>query len=72
MYIPIKVKFFSCAAFALLWAVVSTFVALPWIEDMSTVLGAFWAWCIVGGIAIVPGYMSAFLVFAMLFDLEDG
>lgn len=68
MYVPIKLKFVSCVIFAAIWAIVSTFVALPWIEELQGVVGVFWAWWIVGGIAIVPGYMSAFLMFALLFD----
>lgn len=68
MYVPVKIKFASCAILATMWALVSTFVALGWINELSSHIGTFWAWFIVGGIAIVPGYMSAFLVFALLFD----
>jgi biofilm PGA synthesis N-glycosyltransferase PgaC len=46
----------------------STFLALEWIDELSELTHAFIAWFIVGGIAIVPGFMSAFLVTALLLD----
>ena len=68
MYIPVKVKFGFSLIFATIWAIISTYVALGWIEQLAELTSVFAAWFIVGGIAIVPGFMSAFLLSSLLID----
>lgn len=68
MYLPVKFKFAVSLFVALLWAVFSTYIALGWIDQLADLSSPFWAWFIVGGIAIVPGFMNAFLVTSLIFD----
>lgn len=68
MYIPIKFKYTIALVYAIVWTIFATYVALPWIDDLTNHFSAFTAWFIVAGIAIVPGFMSAFLVMSLLLD----
>ena len=68
MYIPVKFKFIISLFMGLTWAVFSTYIALGWIDQLAEATSVFWAWFIVGGIAIVPGFMNAFLVSSLIFD----
>ena len=68
MYIPVKFKFVVALVAGLMWALFSTYVALGWIDELARWSSPFIAWFVVGGIAIVPGFMNAFLVTSLLFD----
>ena len=68
MYIPVKFKFAISLFLGLLWAIFSTYIALGWIDQLAEATTVFSAWFIVGGIAIVPGFMNAFLVASLIFD----
>lgn len=39
-----------------------------WLVDLTNVLGIVLAWTIVAGVALLPGFMSAFLVASLLID----
>ena len=67
-YITIRAKFVISTLFAVAWTAFSTYVALGWIEELSNFSNAFIAWFVVAGIAIIPGFMSAFMVCALLLD----
>jgi biofilm PGA synthesis N-glycosyltransferase PgaC len=69
MYIPIKLKYTAALVYATIWTIFSVWIALPWINQLSDFFtSAIIAWFIVGGIAVVPGFMSAFLVAALVMD----
>jgi len=53
---------------SLLWAIFSYFVAQPWINDLSVLIGKVAAHVIIFGIAIIPGWMNAFLLMGLLLD----
>jgi len=67
-YVGVRVKF----AFALLasgaWFALTLAIALPWIAELSTRIGNALAILAVGGIALVPGFMNAFLIASLLLD----
>ena len=67
-YVGIRGKF----AFALLvsgaWFAVTALIALPWIVELSSLIGMTLALVAVGGIALVPGFMNAFLIASLLLD----
>lgn len=68
MYISTKVKFILAIVAATSWASLSTWLALPWINDFSQHVGQTLAVAIILGIAIVPGFVNAFLGVSLLLD----
>ena len=67
-YVPVKFKFGLSMLFAIAWTAFSLWAAGLWIVDLTLVFGEILAWIIVGGIALIPGFMSAFLVASLLLD----
>lgn len=68
LYIPVRLKFGVSLIAALGWAIFSYFIAERWIADLSAYVGAPAALLIIFGIAIIPGFMNAFLVASLLMD----
>jgi len=68
MYIPVKIKLIISIILSLLWVAISVYLALPWIADISGIFGSVLAWMIVSGIALIPGFINAFVVAALLLD----
>lgn len=68
IYISISQKYWLAFAAALAWAIFSFTLAERWIADITVITNAFVAHFIVWGIAIVPGFMNAFLVASLLLD----
>ncbi len=67
-YMQVATRFRITVAFGLLWAAVSTWIALPWINDLADALSLPVAIIVVAGIAILPGYLNAQLVSSLLLD----
>lgn len=67
-YLPVFSKFCVMLFVSLLWAIFSYFVAQPWINDLSVLIGKVAAHVIIFGIAIIPGWMNAFLLMGLLLD----
>jgi poly-beta-1,6-N-acetyl-D-glucosamine synthase len=67
-YVGVRGKF----AFALLvsggWFALTVLIALPWIAELSWRIGTPLALLGVGGIALVPGFMNAFLIASLMLD----
>lgn len=68
MYIPVRIKFVIALACALLWAGASIYISLPWLEQLSGLIGIALASIVIWGVAIIPGFMNAFLFSALLMD----
>ena len=68
MYIPVRVKFALSLCIASSWLVLCTWICLPWIKDLSYYIGLPLAFLCISLIALIPGFMNAFLVAAYLFD----
>ena len=68
IYISTKSKFLLSTIFAICWTGISVYLADRWIIDLSAMISSFWAWFIILGIAIIPGFMNAFLVSSLLLD----
>jgi biofilm PGA synthesis N-glycosyltransferase PgaC len=68
LYVPVRVKFALSLTASLLWAAASYLLAEHWIQDLTVIVGHVTALLVVGGIAIVPGFMNAFLVLSLLVD----
>jgi biofilm PGA synthesis N-glycosyltransferase PgaC len=54
--------------FATLWMGLSLYLALPWVDDLRQVIGLVPAWLVVGGLALLPGYATAFMLAGLIFD----
>lgn len=68
MYLSIRIKFVLAIIVATAWTLLSAWIAQPWITDLAATLGKLPAYFFIGGIAIVPGFMNAFLLFSLLLD----
>jgi biofilm PGA synthesis N-glycosyltransferase PgaC len=67
-YIATKFKFISALLLATLWMFFSIWFSQPWLNDLSQNIGTLPAYFLIGLIAIIPGFMNAFLVTALLLD----
>jgi len=67
-YLNVRWKFGLSLALSIFWLALTIAIALPWIADLSALMGATLAWLAIGGIALVPGFMNAFLVASLLLD----
>lgn len=68
LYLSVTRKFSLAMSAAVLWMAFSIAVALPWVAQLSQLLGPVVAWFVIVGIAILPGFMNAFLVTSLLLD----
>jgi biofilm PGA synthesis N-glycosyltransferase PgaC len=68
LYIPVKVKYAGALIFSLSWAGFSIWVSQPWYEDLSNEIGVALAYFLISFIAIIPGFMNAFVFASLLVD----
>src|SRR5689334_4490102 len=68
LYVSVRVKFVLAIALSAGWFLASTWIARTWIHELSQVTGLPLALIIVAGIALVPGFMNAFLAASLLLD----
>ncbi|MEO6171256.1 MAG: glycosyltransferase [Lysobacter sp.] len=61
-------RFFITLALALAWMGTSFLLAQRWIDELSVIVGVTLAYLVIFGIAILPGFMNAFLVVGLLLD----
>jgi biofilm PGA synthesis N-glycosyltransferase PgaC len=67
-YVGVHGKF-AVALFASVgWFALTALIAQPWIDELSRLMGIAFALVAVGGIALVPGFMNAFLIASLLLD----
>lgn len=68
VYIPVRWKFGLSMLAGLAWMAFSIIAADAWIHDLSRVLGTVPAYLAIYGVAVIPGFMNAFLVASLLLD----
>jgi biofilm PGA synthesis N-glycosyltransferase PgaC len=68
LYFSVKAKFFTALIFALSWMGASFWYSQPWYEDLSREIGIYAAYFTITFIAIIPGFMNAFVAMALLLD----
>lgn len=68
MYFSIRTKYLGALAFSLCWVGLSTWLSLHWFEELSGEVGLPLAIFFIAFIAIIPGFMNAFVVIALFFD----
>jgi biofilm PGA synthesis N-glycosyltransferase PgaC len=67
-YVGVHGKFGVALAASISWLAITGLIAYPWITELSGLIGFFLAFATVGGIALVPGFMNAFLIASLLLD----
>jgi biofilm PGA synthesis N-glycosyltransferase PgaC len=67
-YLSVNRKYLLVLAAATSWLVVSVYLSLPWLRDLSLQIGQVAATFLIVFIALLPGFMNAFVVAAMLLD----
>jgi poly-beta-1,6-N-acetyl-D-glucosamine synthase len=67
-YVTVRTKFYLAAITASVWFAGSLLISLPWIRDLASHVGAPLAWAGVLAIALVPGWLNAFLIFSLALD----
>lgn len=68
VYLPVRLKFSLTLLVAVSWAALSYHLAGRWIADLTDLAGAAFAYCAIFSIAIIPGFMNAFLATGLLLD----
>lgn len=67
-YTPVRVKFLLTLLISFGWAGLSLYLATPWIRELGHLIGTAGAHLVIWGVAILPGFMNAFLVAGLLVD----
>lgn len=68
MYLGVRTKFAIAVLASIAWLAVSLWLAIPWMRDLAALTHWSIAFFAVGGIAIIPGFMNAFLLSSLLMD----
>jgi biofilm PGA synthesis N-glycosyltransferase PgaC len=68
LYFSVKGKFIVSLLFSLGWTGFSFWYSQPWFSDLSNEIGTLPAYFIITFIAIIPGFMNAFVAMALLLD----
>ncbi len=64
----LKTKYIIAIIISMIWFAVALYFGLPWIADISSQLGAFFAWFAVIGISFIPGIAMSFVNASLLLD----
>ena len=67
-YLGVRAKFALAFMVSAAWFAVTLAIALPWIAELSGRIGSMLAILAIGGIALVPGFMNAFLIASLVLD----
>lgn len=67
-YVSVNQKFIISIAVAVLWATFSLWVARFWFDDLSQLIGGVLASYFILFIAIVPGFINAFMFSSLMLD----
>ena len=68
LYLPVRAKFLLAFGASAAWCAFSLWAAWPWLEDLAALSHWWLAIFAVGGIAIVPGFLNAFLIVSLVLD----
>ena len=67
-YITIRWKFIITLAASTVWMLLSIWLSIPWYEQLSEHTTPAIAAFLIGFIAIIPGFMNAFIMVALALD----
>lgn len=69
-YIKLPYKFYISHSVALLWLMLSIFLSISWLNDLSGLVTIYGAIIIIAGIAYIPGYINAFNISSLILDRQ--
>jgi biofilm PGA synthesis N-glycosyltransferase PgaC len=67
-YISTKAKFVIATGVAIVWFLLSLYLARPWLNDLSEVIGIVPAFLIILFIALIPGFLNAHILTSIVLD----
>lgn len=67
-YVRVRGKFALAVTLSLAWLIFTIWMAMPWMRDLARLSNWPIALLVIGGIALVPGLMNAFLAASLLLD----
>ncbi len=68
MYLSVRTKFLLALLGSTAWMLTSVYLAQHWFHQLVEQVGLAFGIFLIAGIAIVPGFMNAFLLFSLLLD----
>ncbi|HSP34552.1 MAG TPA: glycosyltransferase [Thermoanaerobaculia bacterium] len=68
VYLSVTGKFIVASAGSVAWFAISLWLGLPWMRELAHLTNWVLSVIIIGGIALVPGAMNAFLAVALIVD----
>jgi biofilm PGA synthesis N-glycosyltransferase PgaC len=68
VYVNVRMKFLFAFTIGAIWLALSSWLAIPWMRDLAGLTNWTLAIFAVAGIALVPGFMNAFLLSSLLMD----
>lgn len=69
-YIKLQYKFYIAHLVATLWLVLSIFLSIGWVKDLSELVSIYFSILIIAGIAYIPGYINVFNIVSLLLDKQ--
>lgn len=69
-YLEVSHKFWLGHGTAFLWFIFSVIASLPWLHDLSRLIGKPMAVLLITGIGYIPGYINMFNVVSLLLDRQ--
>lgn len=70
IYLSVRTKFLISQLVAIKWLLISIYLSIPWIEDLSVIVSKSIAILIIAGIGYIPGYINSFVVMSLLMDKQ--
>lgn len=67
-YISTVQKMWISIVIGLIWGIISIYINQGWIVDLSQYYNILWAYSLVYGIAVIPGFFCFFLLSGLFFD----
>ncbi|CAG1011349.1 poly-beta-1,6-N-acetyl-D-glucosamine synthase [Rhizobiaceae bacterium] len=67
-YLSVRAKFLIAMTVSLAWFALTIWIAIPWMQELAALAGWAVAMFAIGGIALIPGFMNAFLVTSLAHD----
>lgn len=69
-YIPVNIKYILGHMLALAWMLLSIYLSIPWVNDLSNLVSKGIAIAIIAGIGYIPGYINAFNLVSLILDRQ--
>ena len=68
VYVSTRGKFLICSLAACVWLLLSLWISQVWFRELATLTGEVAAAIVIATVAIIPGFMNAFLATGLMLD----